>query len=1323
VIFAKQKFSIFLLFLASPIVFAFALVENEVVSSWLLRVATRFVRIRTGLHIDAASWSVNPLLFSASLHDVQLRAPPIQLHARKISTQISPLSLLLGKISVTYGEVSKATLEYDEKLFKSSDKKDESTDQSAWIRDLPSMLGQEYQNLLARLNEQNLGFEELRLNELTFNSPDLNVRSMSLSWSNLGSGQARGSWALTGIGLPGRLQPIEDFHGALVLLQRGGGKYSLSIGNLEILLDKQKSFVFKALGGFPGVLNVSGDASLGEVRAWMAGSPEFRDTLPPDLAGKLIFTGSMELGGSAQIPASLKLSGTHLAGEGIRVQSLKVSAELPDALTFGKSPVLEVKEGRAVFVEDFGSDPRWKRELEFSGFRLDQGVLAGIVKFSEVGLCSLLESLGEHECFAGVGLTGSLQVQGTVKPLALRASLDLGILPGPITSDPMVPGDDSLVLNVKESKLTGTAQIKEDRVHLDSLQMSFKDSTPVELSGDVLYVPTQVRIKASTAAVKISSVADEVVGLAFTGTADIDSQILYDQRQPKQTRTRVINKMKISQFGMDSEIFGSVSGNLDYTDRSLRLGPFQIRNGGGVGRLSGSVANRADGSYLDLDLNLDRLEYRSSNGEDGKPYFTGFLTGGGRMSGYTAPKDGQRGLGADIEIVARNFDAFGIPFQKASLSGTYVDKVLNIDSFRAIKDSAWLELSGNLNPEGGSIIKFWSDRIPIKNIPIDPGLAIFDSGRVEVQGKWQPSVGWNMEGRLTELYIAGQPLPTGQLKLSSEKNEFRVGVDISTLLKFSMKSVEKSGRSYFEEMEVSLKDRGLYAGFAYLGGWLAAKPFLTSGSLAFRWTPREGYFRSSGLAIQGPVGETGRILDLVTVPGKQELSWKDQRVVENNLQWSGPSELNVEGKPGESQLTVRGKLLAPFLGLFVPGLNLVDGYLEGQAVIPLSPNFDTLRLRGNIVNGGVLIPGLSEPFTALKGRIQMQEGQVQLQDITGSAGAGRVSLAGVYKLDARKSGAAIQADLQQARTVVLDDVPVELTGTLNFSGENPPYLLSGRLQVANALYSKEFKPTPPPGTLLLKKTPFIKFDIDMNIEGSSRVANSLISSGVVGDMRLSGSELDPIVLGEIDLKDGSIFANQNEFKISHGRVYIPADPAARISLNLRAQTEVKYSLQTYRIEMNARGPVDNLEIDLTSDPPLGRPDIISLLAFGVIRDADRELNSDQLFSAAQAEAFQSVFGKALGSNINKTTGFLVRLKPGVQQQQGNENLPNVSVVRKLSDKVTAKFGRSLNLRNPEKDFEVDYEVMKNINVIGVWESPEEDKSSLGVDLRFRIDIK
>ena len=75
-------------------------------------------------------------------------------------------------------------------------------------------------------------------------------------------------------------------------------------------------------------------------------------------------------------------------------------------------------------------------------------------------------------------------------------------------------------------------------------------------------------------------------------------------------------------------------------------------------------------------------------------------------------------------------------------------------------------------------------------------------------------------------------------------------------------------------------------------------------------------------------------------------------------------------------------------------------------------------------------------------------------------------------------------------------------------------------------------------------------------------------------------------------------------------------------------------------------------------------------------------------------------------------------------QAQKEFIPKVMVSRKLTDKVTASFGNSLDFAKPERNFQVDYNLLKNVNVTGVWEQGiENEDSSVGVDLRFKFDVK
>jgi autotransporter translocation and assembly factor TamB len=159
--------------------------------------------------------------------------------------------------------------------------------------------------------------------------------------------------------------------------------------------------------------------------------------------------------------------------------------------------------------------------------------------------------------------------------------------------------------------------------------------------------------------------------------------------------------------------------------------------------------------------------------------------------------------------------------------------------------------------------------------------------------------------------------------------------------------------------------------------------------------------------------------------------------------------------------------------------------------------------------------------------------------------------------------------------------------------------------------------------------------------------------------------------------------------------------------------------------MKVTGSVPNLNIELSSDPSLPERDIVNLLAFGITRAEVTTIEDGSVDKAAQVEALQALFGKALGNKLDKTTGFQVRLKASRDQNQST-TIPKVTVVRKLSDRMTATFGQSLEATTPDQDLQVDYRLLENMNLTGVWEkktSSNTTTDSVGVDLRFRFDLK
>lgn len=250
----------------------------------------------------------------------------------------------------------------------------------------------------------------------------------------------------------------------------------------------------------------------------------------------------------------------------------------------------------------------------------------------------------------------------------------------------------------------------------------------------------------------------------------------------------------------------------------------------------------------------------------------------------------------------------------------------------------------------------------------------------------------------------------------------------------------------------------------------------------------------------------------------------------------------------------------------------------------------------------------------------------------------------------------------------------------------------------------------------------LRFGIDAEFGSNVQLKNSVAAVLATGRMVITGTDLSPDVQGKVSLLSGSIFANETEFKIIQGLVVFPGG-SAMPQVNIQANTVIKNNNQDYKIEMRARGSGDNLSIEFSSEPALSNTDIVNLLAFGVIRPSSESGGSGDLSGAARIEMLSALFGRAIGKNIDRTTGFQVRFKSAKSAQSG-EVIPKVTLVKKLSDRMTLTVGRNLDITSPENNVQVDYKLFNNVNLTGViQQGSQNEETSKGVDLRFRFEVK
>ena len=1322
--FTKQKTLIGLLFILMPIFSVFAFLDTPVVSGLALEFMLKIARFRTGLRLETKSWTVKPFSFSAGLDEVQVGTDDFNLRASQVSVQLSPLGLIMGRFDLReirieaptiYGRIPSRWLESDSGGSKLNFAQ----------MDVPTWVGGQLSQVMEHLKKRNLNFDRLRIRNGKAETKELQISRMDLEISNLDGGQVRMEWVLEKLRLPQRLETIDRFEGSLGLLRERKNQFFLAVRRLAVEIENgspsPRALSVSVNGRWPGDFSGQVEVQTERLVSWLKKSP-----LASDYAPKETMKGDV----AVEVEGTIRKNTLEALIASVKTKAFLFDGYYPNdtELTLKKTGTgWEISNLKILLPRASESNPLGYATA--SKIDIENNAIKGSLVLTKAGLCAVLLAADAPECFVGIEINGEVPFEGTLEPLLIKGKPHLKGSRAEIISEPYIFGKKfSPLLALQAPVLTGEMFIEEKSIQLNQVILNWDDGSKLRTDGRIVYKPTQVDLVMSAQGANLESLMEHFMDLKIQGNARIDGKVFYSREIPREKgRTRILGSVSIDKWGISGQTFGNLGGTIEYSQRELKIGPLKLTNGGGKALFNGLLFETPKGSRLRLAGNFERLEVDAKFPESGQTMVHGFLSGAAALEGYTDfAKSPDTFFGGPIDVTIDTLTAFGIPFQSAAAHAIYARKILDIQQFTAKKGTGEVMMSGKLHPDAGTELRFSSTQVPVKNLGLSSNVNIFQDGSLQVEeGYWAPAKGWKVINKLQGLKIAGRTLTPGRVELSGDQDTFHVKVDINGQLHVEMETHSRGNVSELQKIEAKIENEGFYSLFAYLKKWNSENPVTAQGDLILSWTPEQGSLKTHGLEIAGPQGIDGQRAILFKVDQAREFAWNKGKVEKNDWNFGGPTRMALTGEPGATTAELSAEIPGALLDLIIPTFRIRDGRVKLESHIPLPPDLKSFVATMSTQEAVVSIPGIGQPITRLKADMEITEGRLNFKSLKGQLGSGLVSANGVYRLDLEKAGLFMDANLNRAQVILLDDILLDATGDISIRGEQAPYLLSGNVLVTNALYTKEFNEK---SDLLgeITSDPALRFAMNVEIGSNSRVRNSAASAVASGKLTIGGTDQMPEMAGGIDILSGSVFAKDTEFRISQGKVVFPGGDTKIPVVNMLANTTVKQPSQDYRIQLQAKGPADQLTLDLTSDPALQPNDIVNLLAFGVIRSAATD-NRD--IDAARAEALQLLFGSFFGSNFSKATGVNVRFEASSDLAQA-KTVPKVTAVRKLSDKVTATVGRSLDF-NPETNVQVDYKLLRNVNLTGIWERKDQsasqntgqEQNSTGVDLRFKFDLK
>jgi translocation and assembly module TamB len=318
---------------------------------------------------------------------------------------------------------------------------------------------------------------------------------------------------------------------------------------------------------------------------------------------------------------------------------------------------------------------------------------------------------------------------------------------------------------------------------------------------------------------------------------------------------------------------------------------------------------------------------------------------------------------------------------------------------------------------------------------------------------------------------------------------------------------------------------------------------------------------------------------------------------------------------------------------------------SGSAVVAATVRgtFDDPVVNGKleIHKGAVNYAGVPNGIYDANGVIVFNGNSASVRNMTAESGGGKVTLNGFATLNGDDPRFALKANASSVRVRVQQGASIVGDANLSLSGTADGSLASGTITVTGINYT----PQTDIGSFLARTAPPIQagtqasmldnMKLDIHVRTSDAMAvESSLAEGLEGqaDLHIRGTAANPGVLGRVNITEGTITFFSSSYTVNSGTIgfYNP----------LRIEPILDVSLETHSqgvdVTLRVTGPVDNMKLSYTSDPPLEFDEIVNLLAAGKTPTSDPTLLANQPVQAPQT--FQqmgesAIVGKALADPV------------------------------------------------------------------------------------------
>ncbi len=436
--------------------------------------------------------------------------------------------------------------------------------------------------------------------------------------------------------------------------------------------------------------------------------------------------------------------------------------------------------------------------------------------------------------------------------------------------------------------------------------------------------------------------------------------------------------------------------------------------------------------------------------------------------------------------------------------------------------------------------------------------------------------------------------------------------------------------------------------------------------------------------------------------------------VSGGMSWSGDLDVRLDGT-------------IPFAAvrLVTDVFDRVEGMVRTELRVTGKWNDPSVFGSARLMDGTFSFRGYAQLFEKMNAEAVVSKEKIIISNLEGRSGGGYLDGRGEVPLQfAEGQKMFFRVDFFDMKYPYPQDLRPVLQGSVELIGPVRDLLITGDVEIQSARYTKRIRPEAAlldfrrrlaDVTARRQDTDFrIRLDIGAVADGTIRVRNNLAEAEIQGDFKVVGDTSRVIVLGAFDVTEGHVDYRDNRYELTRGVLEFQDPRRNNPRIDFRAETK----RSNVTVTVSITGTLEKYEVELASDPPYSKNDIVSLLSLGVTTEGLAGAGGSVPAAEAAAIALGPYTGR-VEEGVRNVIGLdKFAIQPSFSSRE-NAFEPRFIIGKSFGDRFSVSVSTNVGATT-ESSVVAEFKVLENMYLQGAWESATStQEGDLGGDVKFR----